>query len=268
MPHGPWPRQCQGLPAAGKSFPHHGWMAGGSKLQIFEREKLGETWGNHVFPKCVTKGSHFTIGETMLVFYPHGGSCEFSRVCSGFEASIELTAQICWEIDTPGQLCPRNNIPQNHRSGWSNAKFCLVLYMCFLWLNPMTQDDPRLSLFFHCDSKPGQRQSWDPENMVCSCKSTMSVKTRPPPALNSWAPLSPRIRCVFLRKGHRSQAAPWSLEQVWVGSRKSRNFPSIQNAPRRLNDSCRSATLCGLRRFRSFRRSKSPFVRLGEQVSV
>ena len=97
--------------------------------------------------------------------------------------------------------------------------------------------------------------------MVCSCKSTMSVKTRPPPALNSWAPLSPQIRCVFLRKGHRSQAP--GLEQVWVGSRKSRNFPSIQNAPRRW-----SATLCGLRRFRSFRRSKSPFVRLGEQVSV
>ena len=104
--------------------------------------------------------------------------------------------------------------------------------------------------------------------MVCSCKSTMSVRIRSPPALNSWVPLSPQIRCVFLRKGHRSQAAPWSLEQVWVGSRKSRNFPSIQNAPRRLNDSCRSATLCGLRRFRSFRRSKSPFVRLGEQVSV
>ena len=43
MPHGPWPRQCQGLPAAGKNIPHHGWMAGGSKLQIFESEKLRET---------------------------------------------------------------------------------------------------------------------------------------------------------------------------------------------------------------------------------
>ena len=27
MPDGPWPRQCR-LPTAGKSFPHHRWMAG------------------------------------------------------------------------------------------------------------------------------------------------------------------------------------------------------------------------------------------------
>ena len=96
--------------------------------------------------------------------------------------------------------------------------------------------------------------------MVCSCKSTMSVRIRSPPALNSWAPLSPQIRCVFLRKGHRSQAAPWSLEQVWVGSRKSRNFPSTQNAPWRLNDSCRSAR-------DPVRSEKIPFFQ-AEQVSL
>ena len=96
--------------------------------------------------------------------------------------------------------------------------------------------------------------------MVCSCKSTMSVRIRSPPALNSWAPLSPQIRCVFLTKGHRSQAAP-SLEQVsWVGSRKSRNFPSTQTAPRRLNDSCRSAR-------DPVRSEKIPFFQ-AEQVSL
>ena len=94
--------------------------------------------------------------------------------------------------------------------------------------------------------------------MVCSCKSMMPVRTRSPPALNSWVPLSPQIRCVFLRKGHRSQAP--SLEQVWVGSRKSRNFPSTQNAPRRLNDSCRSAR-------DPVRSEKIPFFQ-AEQVSL
>ena len=86
----------------------------------------------------------------------------------------------------------------------------------------------------------------------------MSVRIRSPPALNSWAPLSPQIRCVFLTKGHRSQAL--SLEQVWVGSRKSRNFPSTQNAPRRLNDSCRSAR-------DPVRSEKIPFFQ-AEQVSL
>ena len=65
------------------------------------------------------------------------------------------------------------------------------------------------------------------------------MRTRSPP---EFLGPTPQIRCVFLRKGHKSQTAP-SLEQVsWVGfSRKSRNVSSTQNALRRLNDSCRSA---------------------------
>ena len=123
----------------------------------------------------------------------------------------------------------------------------------------MTRDYLRLSLFDKpCDSKLGQRQRWDPEEHGLQLQLCQWELAPCPEFLGP----TPQIRCVFLRKGHKSQTALWSLEQVsWVGfSRKSRNFPSTQNAPRRLNDSCRSA--CD-----PVRSENIPFLAL-EQVSL
>ena len=163
MPDGPWPRQCR-FPTAGKSFPHHHWMAGaaGGTWTVpnfrYLNVKIG---GNHVFPECVLKGSRFTIGGTKGVLW---------FVCVQVRSTVNFFRKFwLWSFNTQ-QRWKKHDWPgpRNNRLGWSRAEFFLIVsvHVVLVIMNPMSQNDPRLSCFFRTVTANAKAEIQ--KNMVCS----------------------------------------------------------------------------------------------------
>ena len=114
-----------------------------------------KNWGfpmglNHVFPKCVLRQVLISLLGKPLKCSIHIRSCQFSRKFWLWSFNTHHSWKNMTDLETGtdspnmlGNWHPRpqansaqettfHKTSQNHRSGWSKAEFCLVLYMCFL----------------------------------------------------------------------------------------------------------------------------------------
>ena len=93
------------------------WNLNRSKLQIFEREKLGETWGNHMFFLRIERFSFHWGNQrcSTVCLRPSKEHCQFLQEILALElqysTKVEKT-RLTWSKKQPG---------------WSRAEFFLIV---------------------------------------------------------------------------------------------------------------------------------------------
>ena len=165
------------------------WNLNRSKLQIFEREN----WGKPCFSwmRIERLSVHYWGNQrcSMVCLRPSKEHCQFFQEILAlklqYPTKVEKT-RLTWSKKQPFGLVKGRIFPdsfctccscynESHEPKWPET----VLFFKELW-----QQTPKLR----------SRKTWFAAETTRSCKWECLGS---PPALNSWAPLSPQIRCVF-----------------------------------------------------------------------